>query len=72
MPIRLASQACSLEYKFIIKEEADEKTSQKENSLTETFWAYDFYITALSSLPAPMVIRKTIMVTTSHALDLMK
>ena len=46
MPIRLASQACSLEYKFIIKEEADAKTSQKENSLTETFWAYDFYITA--------------------------
>ena len=49
-----------------------ESTSQKSNSLTEVFWPQDFYITGASSLLAPIVIRKAIMMTTSHALDLMK
>ncbi len=57
MPIRLASQTYSFGHKFIKdKEEADKKFLKKK-SLTETFWPYDFYITALSSLPAPIVIR---------------
>ena len=49
-----------------------ESTLQKRNSLTKIFWPQDFYVTGVSSLLAPIVIRKAIMMTTSHALDLMK
>ena len=51
-------------------DELDRKTPQNDKLLTKTFWSYSFYIAALSSLPAPIVIRKAIMTTTSHALDL--
>ena len=68
-----ASKAGSLKHKLTKKiDELDRKTPQNDKSLTKTFWSYNFYIAALSSLPAPIVIRKAIMTTTSHALDLMK
>ena len=68
-----ASKAGSLKHKLTKKiDKLDRKTQQNDKSLTKTFWSYNFYIAALSSLPAPIVIRKAIMTTTSHALDLMK
>ena len=48
------------------------KITQKANSLLEIFWPSNFHIAAVISLPAPIVTRKAIMMTTSHAMDLMK
>ena len=68
-----ACKAGSLKHKLTKRiDELDRKTPQNDKSLTKTFWSYNFYIAALNSLPAPRVIRKAIMTTTSHALDLMK
>ena len=69
----IASQTCLLEHEFIRKtEEFNRKITQKDNPLTEIFWPYDFYLAAATSLPAPIVTIKAIMMTTSNASDLMK
>ena len=66
------SLTCSLDHKFIKKiKEFHRKTAQEGNSPMEIF-PYDFYITAVISLPAPIVTRKAIMMTISRALGLMK
>ena len=66
------SLTCSLDHKFIKKiKEFYRKYAQKGNSPTDIF-SFDFYITSVISLPAPIVTRKATIMTTSRALGPMK
>ena len=66
------SLTCSLDHKFIKKIKSSTEKPPKRALAYGDFFPYDFYITAVISLPAPIVTRKAIMMTTSRALGLMK
>ena len=66
------SLTCSVDHKFIKKiKEFYRKYAQKGNSPTDIF-SHDFYITSVISLPAPIVTKKAIIMTTSRVLGPMK
>ena len=72
MQTSFGSLTCSVDHKFIKKiKELYREYAQKGNSPTDIV-SYDFYITSVISLPAPIVTRKATIMTTSRALGPMK